>query len=254
MFSAVSIVIFLLNLQSAMKSFQSLFRLTVCSVLIVILISFRDWLKIASVILYGCIPFAFYQYLGFVLYCRRRPMQIPPHIELYGRRRGYHMPHHKASEWCSYTLPMSYSYIQRTHWNVGFLQYFEVKQLPNFALALPVIVISCVAVFSYIFRCKDALVETRNLRAWIDSKPMQFMPYAMHLLFLVTYGLTSVHIQILTRMIFSSSPLVYFCMARYIGHYIVLKQKTVFFKLLLTYHILYFVIGIALHANFYPWT
>lgn len=181
-------------------------------------------------------------------------MVIPYHIENYGKKRGYHMPHHKPSPWCSYTLPMSYSYIQQTHWNVGFFQYYELKQLPNFALALPVIVISLASVCSYISRCKDALVETKNVRAWLESKPMIFMPYAIHLLFLVTYGIGNVHIQVLTRMIFSSSPLVYFYMARLLGHYLVLKQISLTFKLLLTYHMLYFVVGTAVHCNFYPWT
>lgn len=214
----------------------------------------RDWLKLLSVILYGCIPFAFYQYLGFVIYCLSKNLEMPHHIEDYGNRRGYTMPHNPSSPWCFYALPTSYSYIQDTHWNVGFFRYYEVKQLPNFFLALPVIVMSLASIGSYIYKCKDALIETNNVRAWLDSKPMMFMPYCLHLLFLVTYGIGTVHIQVLTRMIYSSSPILYFFLARYLGHYLVLKQTSFCFKLLLTYHMVYFVIGTAVFSNFYPWT
>ena len=46
--------------------------------------------------------------------------------------------------WCTQRLPDLYSHVQQSYWGVGFLSYYELRQLPNFALAAPAIAL-CVA-------------------------------------------------------------------------------------------------------------
>ncbi|KAI6645735.1 GPI mannosyltransferase 2-like [Oopsacas minuta] len=47
----------------------------------------------------------------------------------------------------NYTGILPYSYIQQKHWGIGLMNYYEVKQLPNFMLALPVTTLSILAVW-----------------------------------------------------------------------------------------------------------
>ena len=44
-------------------------------------------------------------------------------------------------EWCGHTVPISYTHIQRQYWDVGWLRYYQLKQIPNFLLASPTIVL-----------------------------------------------------------------------------------------------------------------
>jgi phosphatidylinositol glycan class V len=61
--------------------------------------------------------------------------------------------------WCSHNdenpsvLGSSFSlyrYIQDKHWNVGFFRYYEWKQIPNFLLAAPILLLSIAGVYRWI--------------------------------------------------------------------------------------------------------
>ena len=77
-------------------------------------------------------PFVLYQLYGYKLYCFSFDLNIT------------------HSAWCiNQTLPFSYSYIQDRYWDVGLLRYFEQKQMPNFLLAAPMLLLCSCSVFSY---------------------------------------------------------------------------------------------------------
>ncbi|KAJ8574107.1 hypothetical protein K7X08_025912 [Anisodus acutangulus] len=52
--------------------------------------------------------------------------------------------------WCKARLPLLYNYIQSRYWRVGFLKYFQVKQIPNFVLASPILSLALCTIIHYV--------------------------------------------------------------------------------------------------------
>ena len=49
------------------------------------------------------------------------------------------------------SLPIVYSYLQQEHWGLGFLGYYQLKQIPNFLLASPMIVLLLACFKTYFY-------------------------------------------------------------------------------------------------------
>ncbi|XP_019368027.1 PREDICTED: GPI mannosyltransferase 2 [Gavialis gangeticus] len=124
--------------------------------------------------------------------------------------------------WCSHRVPMIYSYIQDVYWNVGFLRYFQLKQIPNFLLAAPITVLStwaaCVYLTANLQDCLTlGLVRRRNKSRGGEgaAKPgvgfcsSGVFVYVVHATTLLVFGLLCMHVQVLTRLLGSSSPVLY---------------------------------------------
>lgn len=210
-----------------------------------------------------------------------------------------------APDWCtalSGRFPLSvYAHLQKKYWNVGFLRYYEWKQLPNFALVAPVMVLSAAAVSCWIHRswlayCAGASgsgtrssTVSSNLLPWavhalgefgntstastvggaglspaVDvllGSPALLGHYAV-LAAAAVLGLTMAHVQISTRLIFSSCPAIYWYMAAVVAGDANDSSKELDRSLkqnwkaeaILWYCLLYVVLGVVLHPNWLPWT
>ncbi|KAI3520437.1 hypothetical protein L1887_09859 [Cichorium endivia] len=56
----------------------------------------------------------------------------------------------KLRPWCKARIPLVYNFIQSHYWGVGFLKYFQLKQLPNFLLASPILSIAVCSIIHYV--------------------------------------------------------------------------------------------------------
>ncbi|KAJ9105768.1 hypothetical protein QFC20_004255 [Naganishia adeliensis] len=74
------------------------------------------------------LPFVGFQYLAYRSYCSDGKTTRP---------------------WCDHALPSVYNFVQDHYWNVGFLRYWTLPQLPNFLLASPVMLSAIYTVYNY---------------------------------------------------------------------------------------------------------
>ncbi|KAK6463223.1 GPI mannosyltransferase 2 [Scheffersomyces coipomensis] len=55
----------------------------------------------------------------------------------------------QRGEWCNYKLPILFQYAQSHYWNVGFLKYWTMGNIPNFIIILPTIIIQVFTILSF---------------------------------------------------------------------------------------------------------
>ncbi|XP_072938089.1 GPI mannosyltransferase 2 [Epargyreus clarus] len=267
-------------------------------------------------VIIALIPFVLVQTYNYFKFCVPNQHHLPDFLS----NSEYILPGNAESPWCNSSLPLSYSYVQSHYWNVGFLKYYKVKQIPNFMLAFPILFIIIYNSMSYIknnFRLCLRLGLRDNIfnfgylhkipnRPKVHSKgfgandPNLFM-YVVHIMCLTIVCIIFVHIQVSTRLLASASPLLYWICSskmnvgptptsdqntinehfRRIGigkripsHHLSIanlegvdnmysRWKTFIIsrrmpdftsRMIQCYFIGYFLLGIVLFSNFYPWT
>ncbi|NXK45701.1 PIGV mannosyltransferase, partial [Chauna torquata] len=186
----------------------------------------RQLLSVASSVVLTCagicLPFALFQYYAYVRFCgpgTSLELAVPKLLQQLALDKGYRLVAMDGVKppWCSQRFPVVYSYIQDVYWNVGFLRYFELRQVPNFLLALPVTLLGLWAAWTYIVanprHCLTLGLERRKNEQ--EGKPRagfccpSVFVYVVHATALLVFGVFCMHVQVLTRFLGSSSPILY---------------------------------------------
>lgn len=228
--------------------------------------------RTATIVLSSLVPYAVMQLYFYSLFCTSHPIAHDPLVVEYGRRHDFILAgqgNESSSEWCQYRVPISYSYIQRHYWNVGFMRYYQWRQLPNFLLAAPVITMIMYFCFKYVkthahYCLHLGLFDNKATLKKMTLFERQIFPFVIHGAFLTLFCIFFVHIQVSTRLLVSSSPLLYWLCANHFKDAtingfedirdIILLDKSEARRLILCYYVGYAVVGTVLFSNFLPWT
>lgn len=135
--------------------------------------------------------FLSFEYMGYFEFC-----------QLYGTRM--------KRPWCQQMIPLLYSFVQREYWNNGFLKYYELKQIPNFLLAAPMISLSLMGIRAFARDFQQALGKRKRMDQYLDSLLGQILPYYVLWGLLLVYCIFMMHIQVITRFFSSMPPLFWF--------------------------------------------
>ncbi|KAG0708332.1 glycosyltransferase family 76 protein [Suillus ampliporus] len=130
------------------------------------------------------------------------------------------------SDWCtSSIIPSIYSHVQFRYWNVGFLRYWTVSNIPNFILALPVLLHVFAFCWFYLSNLPAVIPHiVPNIRSKNNNVPPppqldspflspSLLPHVLHALALTSILTFNAHVQISLRLL-PSLPLTYWAAAR----------------------------------------
>lgn len=169
------------------------------------LLSVNTTLRCVAYVVVSLSPFIYHNYRAYLLFC--------------SSTRGY-----PRSQWCEgSTLPSIYTHVQREYWNVGFLRYWTISNIPNFLISLPILLnvwIFCIFYLSHlprILRDGFARQESKSsahlpLRDSLFLNP-SILPHVLHGISLTLILTFSAHVQIALR-ILPSLPMTYWAAAR----------------------------------------
>jgi phosphatidylinositol glycan class V len=241
------------------------------------------FLKIFSILIIIAFHFGLMQVYNYYLFCFQKSFHFPDFIKDFAVENdlvlaGNHssIANDSISPWCVSNFPIAYSYIQAHYWNVGYMNYFEFKQIPNFLLAAPIILIILVNAFTFFVNNQDYCwrLGIFNLRQSILRKTSvadqnQFV-FIVHAVVMCLFCLLFIHVQVTTRILASSNPMLYFFCANYFmpqpgahkKHDDKVHEVNVFDikklnwtqRTIVYYFLGYYSLGTILFSNFFPWT
>lgn len=226
-----------------------------------IVLSFLKIIFLLSIAGFVFVGIQFYQINLFCTTDNNSLETLPDYLINYSNMNNYMIMGNFTAEipkWCFNQFPFPYTFVQNHYWNVGFLNYYEFKQIPQFFLAAPIL---------YLFG-KELSIYYRN--NWPNSWKLQFLylsdeklfVYMIHVTFLAIVCILFVHIQVSTRLLASASPCLYWFSAKYLikeFHNCNSNWKNIvslikYRNLIVIWYCLYFFIGIFSFCNGLPWT
>ena len=202
------------------------------------------------------VPYAAFQNFGYSLFCSLRSNldHQTPSVLSSSLTSIYPQWCNNKSPFFLNQIPSLYAHVQSTYWNVGFMNYWQIKHLGMFILALPSLILSFNAVISHSFNANHLLAFARSSLLLLPNKQAKIdkeLPYVIHLLFLSIFEIFFMHIQVTTRLLSSSCPQLYW----HAAHAFLCASGSSWKRTaLLSFFCGYSIIGTSLFSLHYNWT
>ena len=149
-----------------------------------------------------------------------------------------------APNWCA--TDSIYGYVQRTFWKVFPLGYYRLRNMPQFLLMLPALIV-CICAAVYFLQ--DMRTETRKVSGNVLTYVLSqwTFPFLAQLGVLTAFTLFVANVQILTRLVVSC-PLYFWTMERFT------RGGSLLSRVVMVVHLVFIVIGPILHSVGFNWT
>ncbi|VDN06034.1 unnamed protein product [Thelazia callipaeda] len=169
-------------------------------------------------------------------------------------------------------MPMFYKNIQKKYWQVEPFGYWQWKKIPCFTMAAPATLIIFYGCLLEISRIRTLYKSLFDAVLGTFQCANNVLPFTIHALILTALALVLYNVEVVTRILFSSSPFIYLVIAQYMDSRTPLvtlddvQYPPIFpffpnfsrthwmHTLLLCYLLGYFYIGTLLHVNWLPFT
>ena len=146
-----------------------------------------------------------------------------------------------------------YSAVQRDFWDVGFLRYFQWKQLPNFALACPAVAVAVFTVQEVARHMPTTSAVDKEFKSGLGPH-LLLVAHLVHLMVSVFVGVFVAHVQITTRLLCSACPVFYLGLAHLLCGSGGKQRHRLYSFAVVGYLISFNILGLVLFPNFYPFT
>ena len=106
-------------------------------------------------------------------------------------------------EFCCSALPLIYQHVQKHHWQLGFLSYYQFRKLPNFILATPIVCTVLYGTIKYMTARKHEIFNlgllSYDCSVRVDTKyafaSRNIFCFAVNAFVLITFSLLFMHVD-----------------------------------------------------------
>ncbi|KAF8601352.1 hypothetical protein BDV93DRAFT_558438 [Ceratobasidium sp. AG-I] len=152
------------------------------------------------------LPFVAHQYAAYATFCIEPTATTTD--SLYPR------------PWCASRRPLIYGFVQSHYWDIGFLRYWTIAQIPNFLIAAPMLVLVGGSSAWFLWLAVGVFGKRAGGEGRVNSSKsnsvegsflspvmvLMLLPYALHALALSMIPFTSAHVQIALHVLPAATP------------------------------------------------